>query len=101
MVNAGYTQTFGNTIIPQTNPNVGFYVQDEWKIRPTLTLNAGLRYDLQSLQSLKADKNNISPRFGFAWTPSASRVIRGGFGLFYDRLPLRALADASGRAGVS
>ncbi len=94
--NAGYTQTFGNTIVPQTNPNVGFYVQDEWKVRPSLTLNAGLRYDLQFLDSISTDTNNVSPRAGFAWTPFASRrtVVRGGFGLFYDRVPLRALANA-------
>ena len=94
--NAGYTQTFGNTVVPQTNPNVGFYVQDEWKVRPSLTLNAGLRYDLQFLDSISTDTNNVSPRAGFAWTPFASRrtVVRGGFGLFYDRVPLRALANA-------
>jgi len=94
--NLGFTQTFGNTVVPQTNPNVGFYVQDEWKVRPSLTLNAGLRYDLQFLETIKTDKNNVSPRAGFAWSPFASRrtVIRGGFGLYYDRIPLRALANA-------
>ncbi|MGC4050777.1 MAG: carboxypeptidase regulatory-like domain-containing protein [Paludibaculum sp.] len=45
--NAGFTQTFGNTVNSQTNPNVGFYVQDEWKIAPRFTLNLGVRYDLQ------------------------------------------------------
>ncbi|MCX6592379.1 MAG: TonB-dependent receptor [Acidobacteria bacterium] len=94
--NAGYTQTFGNTQVPQVNPNVGFYVQDEWKISPTFTLNAGLRYDLQFLDRISTDRNNVSPRAGFAWSPGAARrtVIRGGFGLFYDRVPLRALANA-------
>ncbi len=94
--NAGYTQTFGNSIVPQTNPNVGFYLQDEWKVTPTLTLNGGLRYDLQFLDTIATDRNNVSPRAGFAWSPFASRrtVLRGGFGLFYDRVPLRALANA-------
>ena len=94
--NSGYTQTFGNTVVAQTNPNLGFYLQDEWKVRPSLTLNAGLRYDLQFLDTIATDRNNVSPRAGFAWTPLASRrmVVRGGFGLFYDRLPLRALANA-------
>ncbi len=94
--NSGFTQTFGNTVVPQTNPNTGFYLQDEWKLRPSLTLNAGIRYDLQFLESISTDKNNFSPRAGFAWSPFASRrtVIRGGFGLFYDRIPLRALANA-------
>ena len=94
--NAGYTQTFGTTTVPQTNPNVGFYAQDEWKVSSGLTLNLGVRYDLQFLKSIATDTNNISPRAGFAWTPFKSRrtVVRGSFGLFYDRVPLRALANA-------
>lgn len=94
--NAGFTQTFGAISTAQANPNAGFYVQDEWKVRPSLTFNLGLRYDLQFLESIRTDRNNFSPRAGFAWTPFASRntVIRGGAGLFYDRVPLRALANA-------
>ncbi len=94
--NPGFTQTFGNTQVAQTNPNVGFFVQDEWKISPRVTLNLGLRYDLQFLETIHTDKNNVSPRAGFAWSPSASRrtVVRGSFGFFYDRIPLRALANA-------
>ena len=42
--NAGFTQTFGVTDVAQTNPNVGVYAQDEWKIHPRLTLNLGFRY---------------------------------------------------------
>ncbi|HEX6545993.1 MAG TPA: TonB-dependent receptor, partial [Bryobacteraceae bacterium] len=94
--NSGFTQTFGNSIVPQTNPNIGFYAQDEWKVTPRLTLNIGARYDLQLLQTINTDSNNISPRAGFAWTPFDSRrtVLRGSYGLFYDRVPLRALANA-------
>ncbi len=94
--NAGFTQTFGNTVIAQTNPNIGIYAQDEWRVNRRLTLNLGVRYDLQFLQSITTDINNISPRAGFAWSPFAVRrtVIRGSYGLFYDRVPLRALANA-------
>jgi Carboxypeptidase regulatory-like domain/TonB dependent receptor len=94
--NSGFTQTFNTNTIHQTNPNAGFYVQDEWKVSDKLTLNLGVRYDLQFLRTIDTDTNNVSPRGGFAWTPFTSRrtVIRGGYGLFYDRVPLRALANA-------
>jgi hypothetical protein len=94
--NAGFTQTFGNSVVSQTNPNVGLYAQDEWKISSRVTLNLGVRYDLQFLKTIATDTNNVSPRAGFAWSPFAGRrtVMRGSFGLFYDRVPLRALANA-------
>ena len=93
---SGFTQTFANSVIAQTNPNAGIYVQDEWKATSRLTFNLGLRYDLQFLHTIATETDNLSPRGGFAWTPFASRntVIRGSYGLFYDRIPLRALANA-------
>jgi hypothetical protein len=99
--NSGFTQTFGNSVVPQTNPNVGWYVQDEWKVLPGLTFNAGVRQDLQFLKTIATDTNNVSPRVGFAWSPFASRrtIVRGGYGVFYDRVPLRALANALLSAG--
>jgi hypothetical protein len=98
---SGFTQTFGETAVSQTNPNIGLYVQDEWKANDSLTVNAGLRYDLQRLETIDTDRNNVSPRLGLAWTPTASRrtVVRGSAGLFFDRVPLRALANALLSAG--
>ena len=99
--NAGFTQTFGTSIVSQTNPNVGVYAQDEWKVGAGVTLNAGLRYDLQLLETIQTDTNNVSPRVGVAWSPLESRrmLVRGSAGLFYDRVPLRALANALLSAG--
>ncbi|WP_242617748.1 TonB-dependent receptor [Edaphobacter modestus] len=93
---SSFSQNFGTPFIQQNNPNIGMYVQDEWKIASTLTLNLGLRYDLQFLRTINTDINNVSPRIGFAWSPFANKriVVRGSFGLFYDRVPLRPLANA-------
>jgi hypothetical protein len=99
--NAGFTQTFGVDRVTQTNPNVGLYVQDEWKLTPDVTLNLGLRYDLQFLQTIHTDANNVSPRLGIAWSPFDSRrtIVRASAGVFYDRVPLRAVANAVLSAG--
>ncbi|HTV03657.1 MAG TPA: TonB-dependent receptor, partial [Luteitalea sp.] len=94
--NAGYTQTFGETDVDQDATSLGVYVQDAWSVGSSLTLNLGVRYDLQFLETVNTDTDNVSPRVGFAWVPSSSRrlVVRGSAGVFYDRVPLRALANA-------
>jgi outer membrane receptor protein involved in Fe transport len=99
--NAGFTQTFGVSTVAQTNPNLGMYAQDEWKVSPQVTLNLGVRYDLQFLDTINTDTNNVSPRVGVAWSPFDSRrtLVRGSAGLFYDRVPLRAVANALLSAG--
>ena len=98
---SGFTQAFGDSVVSQTNPNIGIYVQDEWKVSPSITMNAGVRYDVQFLETITTDRNNISPRLGFAWMPGTLRhtVVRGSGGLFFDRVPLRALANAMLSAG--
>ncbi len=92
----GFSQSFGTPFVQQSNPNAGFYAQDEWKVARSFTLNLGVRYDLQFLRTIHTEKRNVSPRIGFAWSPHAAKttVVRGSFGLFYDRIPLRALANA-------
>jgi hypothetical protein len=99
--NAGFTQTFGASSVSQTNPNVGVYAQDEWHPDRRLTVNAGVRYDLQWLRTIALDTDNVSPRLGIAWAPGASQrtVIRANAGRFYDRVPLRAVANALLSAG--
>jgi len=77
------------------------FVQDKWQ-RGNLTVNAGLRYDLEVIPithrsnplisegEYPLDKNNLAPRLGFAYNPgsSGSSVIRGGYGLFFDKTHL-------------
>jgi outer membrane receptor protein involved in Fe transport len=96
-----FQQAFGVPNQQQSNPNIGLFVQDEWRMSPNLTVNAGLRYDMQFLPSpIQTDTNNLSPRFGMAYaTNDHKTVIRASFGLFYDRLPLRATSNALQRDG--
>jgi hypothetical protein len=99
-----FQQAFGQTDQPQTNPNLGLFFQDEWRLFSSLTLNFGMRYDLQFLDGpVATDTDNISPRIGLAWAPFPSRdtVVRASYGLFYDRVPLRALSNALQRGGDS
>lgn len=97
-----YQQAFGEAVQAQSNPNVGLFVQDEWRPRHDLTINAGLRYDLQWLEDpVETDTNNVSPRLGISFAPGTGRtVVRASAGLYYDRIPLRALSNALQRDGV-
>jgi hypothetical protein len=97
-----FQQAFGAPSQFQSNPNIGFFGQDEWQVRPTFTINAGLRYDLQFLPSpIQTDTDNISPRLGIAYAPGDRRtVIRASFGIYYDRIPLRATSNALQRDGT-
>ena len=96
-----YQQAFGAPSQFQSNPNFGMFVQDEWRARPDLTFNAGLRYDAQFLpEPIETDKNNIAPRLGIVYAPGDRKtVIRASFGLYYDRIPLRATSNALQRDG--
>src|SRR6185436_18771982 len=96
-----YQQAFGVPNQVQSNPNVGMFVQDEWRVRPDPTINAGLRYDLQFLpQPIQTDTDNFAPRMGIVWAPGDRKtVVRASFGLYYDRIPLRATSNALQRDG--
>jgi hypothetical protein len=97
-----YQQAFGAPSQFQSNPNVGVFGQDEWRVRPSFTINAGLRYDLQFLPSpIQTDTNNVAPRLGLAYAPGDRKtVIRASFGIYYDRIPLRATSNALQRDGT-
>ena len=89
-----FTQTFqaagGTQIIPSTVTLVdaGLFIQDDWKVRPNVTLSYGLRFETQNNFS---DKSDFAPRVGLAWGIGGSAknapktILRAGFGMFYDR----------------
>jgi hypothetical protein len=96
-----FQQAFGAPSQLQSNPNIGLFVQDEWRPRPDFTVNAGLRFDAQFLPSpIRTDSNNFAPRLGFAYAPGDHRTVaRASFGIFFDRIPLRATSNALQRDG--
>jgi hypothetical protein len=84
------------------NNDLGLYFEDTWKVRPSLTLNLGVRYDIQMVpqpqqpntatpllgfytSTLNTDSNNFAPRIGIAWQPNKKTVVRAGYGMFYGK----------------
>jgi hypothetical protein len=98
---SNFQQAFGAVSQFQSNPNLGLFVQDEWRARSDLTINAGVRYDAQFLpEPVSLDANNFAPRLGLAYAPGDRRtVVRASFGIYFDRLPLRATSNALQRDG--
>jgi outer membrane receptor for ferrienterochelin and colicin len=108
---------------PETHPDIfelAFFAQDEWRLNKQLTLNLGLRWDLQKFNQpevrnpdpqlaaagidtslIHTDGNNFAPRVGLAWTPDSKTVVRGGYGLFYGRTPSIMVGTAHSNNGIN
>ena len=77
--------------------DAGVYLQDNWHMRPNLLLGAGVRYEAQTNLH---DRSNAGPRLSAAWAPGAAMkknphtVLRGGIGLFYQRLDPTLVLEA-------
>ena len=104
-----FTQSFGQQAVTFNTQEWAGFLQDTWRVRPGLTVNAGLRYEYEFLPlpqqpnaALDAafgktgatsvfpeDRNNFGPRVGVSWEPfgPGRGVVRIGYGLFYGRLP--------------
>ena len=108
-----FVQGIGNPHDSFKNKILGFFIQDSWRLASNLTLNYGVRYDVEFTpefpainalsqaaevalgitQGIPRDTNNIAPRVGLAWDPfnDGKTVVRASYGIFYDH-PLLALA---------
>ena len=77
---------FGVGALRQRQNEYSAFVQDNWSINARVTLDLGLRYDRDQIGA----ENNFAPRLGFVVLPAVSErtVVRGGIGLFYDKIPL-------------
>jgi hypothetical protein len=114
-----FIQGIGSPSDSFKNIPIGAFWQDSWRVNPHVTLNYGLRYDVEippkfrppqglalpaykllGLQKgIQTDTNNIQPRIGLAWDPKGDgkTVVRASYGIFYDHplLGLYFLGDAS------
>lgn len=73
------------------------YVEDQWSASSRLNLSLGLRYDYDNLSkggATRGDLNNLAPRFSFNYKLSPRSVLRGGVGLFYDKVNYAIYSDA-------
>lgn len=104
--NSTPTQMYVTTGSP--NASVNYYdfepyVQDDWRIKPNITLSLGLRFEAQNAIH---DHNDWAPRLGFAWGVGGRNkapivVIRGGSGIFYDRFQTAYILQAERLNGVT
>lgn len=93
-----YTVSTGNPSIGVNQSDFGPFIQDDWRVRPNVTLSFGVRWESQTNIY---DHSDWAPRFGFAWSPDAKAgrgkaktVIRGGWGMFYDRFAIENVITA-------
>jgi hypothetical protein len=105
---AAYVQGYGNPQAPYVTQDVSTFVQDQWRIRPTVTAQLGLRYQMQfwgdraytapgvGAYQIPGDWNNLAPRLGIAWDPlkNGSLSLHGAYGMYYDNI-------ISGAVGVA
>jgi len=95
----------GEPLAKVSQTDYGFYAQDDWRIKPNLTLSFGLRYEGQTnIGSIY----NFAPRLAVAWSPGAANstkppamVIRAGGGVFYNRFNEFSTLQANRYNGIN
>ncbi len=102
--NPANTTLPANPFVHVSQVDVGLYVEDDWRIRPNITLSYGLRFESQNNISNHAD---WAPRLGFAWgiggggKTAPKTILRAGFGVFYDRFTLPYVLEEDRLNGTS
>jgi hypothetical protein len=106
-----FRQTLGSSVWNFQTADYAAYFSDDWQLTPRLTLSLGVRYDYERLPDtnklvvnpdipqtayLPHDRNNFGPRVGFAWDVfgSGHTILRGGYGLYYARVPNATVFNA-------
>jgi len=98
-----FTISSGDLLASVRQYDIGVFIQDDWRIRPNLTLSGGLRFEKQTNVN---DWSGWGPRLGFAWgIPGKSpdkpfAVLRAGFGAFYERIRENLVLDSMRLDGV-
>jgi hypothetical protein len=106
-ISRSWSQLFGSVALVIPRYTTGVWVQDDWTVSARLTLNLGLRYDLelnafandvQMLPFLTGDQpndtNNLGPRLGFSFSVTDRTVMRGGYGLYFGTVANNHFAKA-------
>src|SRR6202142_1396379 len=97
-----FSITTGTPLVSVNWFDAGLYAEDEWRIRPNLSFTYGLRFESQSDIHDHAD---FAPRLGIAWglgdgKSAPKTVLRGGFGIFYDRFGYNLVQQAERLNGI-
>ena len=111
-----FGQGFGPTAFKFATRDYNLFIQDDFRINPRLTLNLGLRYELQTLpepqisnpleprtSEFPSDTNNFGPRIGFAYAfgDESDASLRGGYGIYYGRIINSTISNAITNTGVA